>query len=192
MGWVTLTLRKAELKRTHADYQMELLNISRTKRQMARQYHYRQTCVQNDMQEELSNLYANYVTRRDAATSAMKAASTTTTANGDDTVLAGGQTQSELESGSSSTSSGIDIEAYNQAQIELNKAKEDYEQLKNIAKQNWEDQLAMIEEEANDTETMLDQEQVEIEAQLEAISAEIEAVGEAVSSQIQSSTIKLS
>ena len=193
MGWVTLTLRKAELKRTHADYQMELLNISRTKRQMARQYHYRQTCVQNDMQEELSNLYADYVTRRDAATSAMRVSTTTTTTNGDDSVLAGGQTRSEFESGSSSTtSSSIDTEAYNQAQIELNAAKEDYEQLKNIAKQNWEDQLAMIEEEANDTETMLDQDQVEIEAQLEAISAEIEAVGEAVSSQIQSSTIKLS
>lgn len=190
MGWVTLTLRKAELKRTHADYQMELLNISRTKRQMAREYHYEQTCVQNDMNEELNALYANYTAQRDAATSAMTNASSTST--GDDTVLAGGQTQSELESGSSSTSSGIDTEAYNQAQIELNKAKEDYEYQKNMVKQNWEDELAMIEEEANDTETMLDQEQVEIEAQLEAISAEIEAVGEAVSSQIQSSTIKLS
>ena len=31
MGWVTLTLRKTELKRTHADYQKQLLDISREK-----------------------------------------------------------------------------------------------------------------------------------------------------------------
>ena len=37
MGWVTLTLRKKELKSEHAYYQLRNLQISREKRQMARQ-----------------------------------------------------------------------------------------------------------------------------------------------------------
>ncbi len=170
MGWVTLTLRKTELKRSHSDYQKELLNISRTKRQMARQYHYEQTVVKNDMNFNLNNLYSEYVAARDAAQQAMQNATIT---NADGTVT-------------------TDQAAYDQAYQEMQNAKEAYEYEKNAAKMVWEDELAMIEEEANDTETMLDQEQVQIEAQLEAISAEIEAVGEAISSQIQASTIKLS
>ena len=165
MGWVTLTLRKTELKRTHADYQKQLLDISREKRRMAREYHYQQTVAQNDQQEELNSLYASYKTERDAAQSAMQGAV------GED--------------------GKVDQAAYNDAQQQLNNAKEQYELMKNNAKTEWEEELARIEEEANDTETMLDQEQVQIEAQLEAISAEIEAVGEAISQQIQSSTIKL-
>ena len=181
MGWVTLTLRKAELKRTHADYQMELLNISRTKRQMARRYSYQQTVKQNDMNQELNDLYAKYVTQRDAIKG------TTSNDDGEEKINADGSTGTGTDSDSKTT-----IEEYNEMQQELADLKENYQEQKNDIKEDWEDQLAWIEEEANDTETMLDQEQVEIEAQLEAISAEIESVGEAVSSQIQSSTIKLS
>jgi hypothetical protein len=53
MGWVTLTLRKTELKRSHSDYQMRLLQISREKRQMARQKHYEQTLIRNDQNADL-------------------------------------------------------------------------------------------------------------------------------------------
>ncbi|MBE7708604.1 MAG: hypothetical protein E7Z88_07870 [Cyanobacteria bacterium SIG27] len=170
MGWVTLTLRKTELKRTHADYQMELLEISRTKRQMARQNHYDQLVARNEGQNATNSLYAEYTAARDAATQQMQGA-TTTNADGSKTT---------------------DQAALAAAQQALNAAKEDYEMKKMNAQNDMEEELARIEQEANDTETMLDQEQVEVEAQLEAISAEMEAVGEAVSSQIQSSTIKLS
>lgn len=60
MGWVVLTLRKTELKRTHADYQMDLLRISRQKRQMAREKHYNQTVTRNQQSaatRELKNIY---------------------------------------------------------------------------------------------------------------------------------------
>lgn len=60
MGWVVLTLRKTELKRTHSDYQMELLRISRRKRQMAREKHYNQTLIRNEQSSAtraLKNLY---------------------------------------------------------------------------------------------------------------------------------------
>lgn len=66
MGWVTLTLRKTELKRSHSDYQKELLDISRRKRQMARENHYEQLLVRNDQTEELRNMRTAYTTARDA------------------------------------------------------------------------------------------------------------------------------
>ena len=175
MGWVTLTLRKTELKRTHADYQMQLLGISREKRQMARSYHYQQTLVQNDMNDELRSIRSTFDEAKTNAREGMN------NARGNGETDVNGEPVEDF-----------DQEAYDQAQQDYQDAKERYERETNDAKQMWEDELAMIEEEANDTETMLDQEQVQIEAQLEAISAEIESVGEAVSSQIQASTIKLS
>ena len=111
MGWVTLTLRKTELKRTHADYQKQLLDISREKRRMAREYHYQQTVAQNDQQDELNSLYASYKTERDAAQSAMQGAV------GED--------------------GKVDQAAYNDAQQQLNNAKEQYELMKNNAKTEW-------------------------------------------------------
>ena len=165
MGWVTLTLRKTELKRTHSDYQKQLLDISREKRQMARKYHFMQTCTQNDQQHDLREIYAAYRTEADALR----------------------KQSSGLVPGSESYQHD-----YNSVQDQLALAKEEYERAKNDTQMYWEEELARIEEEANDIETALDQEQVQIEAQLEAITAEIESVGSAVSSQIQSSTIKLS
>ena len=65
MGWVTLTLRKTELKRTHADYQTQLLGISRTKRQMARRNHYEQLVVRNKQTKELREIKLNYDEERE-------------------------------------------------------------------------------------------------------------------------------
>lgn len=174
MGWVTLTLRKTELKRTHADYQMELLSISREKRQMARQNHYQQSLIRNEGNLELDSLYNTYKAARDQYNQAMDAATTKgTDANGNEATQ-------------------TDTQAIADAQRAYTTAKEDYEKQKMDVQNEMEEELERLEEIANDQETMLDQEQVEIEAQLEAISAEIEAVGEAISSQIQASTIKLS
>ena len=165
MGWVTLTLRKTELKRTHADYQKRLLDISREKRQMAREYHYEQTCVQNEQQAALRTLYSNYRIESDAVR--------------------------EQISGLDSTQADY-RQQYDNLQNKLAQIKEDYELNKNTETTDWEDELAMIEEEANNAETILDQEQVQIEAQLQAISAEIDAVDGAIGDQISKSTIKLS
>lgn len=214
MGWVTLTLRKTELKRTHADYQMELLQISRTKRQMARQYHYQQLVARNDQSAELRNAKAAYDAKKDSiyagSTDATLSVGTTSgSTNSDGSVFGTGTTTSSTgtdaasqagfvanmqttnttssSSASTSTTSTMSVAQQNA----LDDARENYSALVNDIKTRWEDELAMIEEEANDTETALDQEQVQIEAQLEAISAEIEAVGQAVSDQIKASTIKL-
>lgn len=194
MGWVTLTLRKTELKRSHADYQMELLRISREKRQNARKSHYDQLVINNDGQNDLNSLYADYKAQRDG----IKGQYGVGTSNGEtgadpNTTHANGQ-QGGTAGGNNNSSSGstIDSQAYATMQEALNEAKEEYEMKKMNIKNEMEEELQSIEEEANDLETQLDQEQVEVEAQLEAISQEIEAVGQAISSQIQASTIKLS
>lgn len=189
MGWVTLTLRKTELKRTHADYQMELLQISRTKRQMARQYHYQQTQARHEGQEQMSAMFDDYKAKRDAQTQQLFQ---NLKPDGYDSRQGTSGTSGQT-GGNSGNSGGSNAQSQTNTAImqELNNAKEDYEYAKMIAQNDMEEELARIEEEANDTETALDQEQVQIEAQLEAISAEIEAVGSAISDQVQASTIKL-
>ena len=177
MGWVTLTLRKTELKRTHADYQMQLLRISREKRQMARQNHYEQTIIRNDQNADLRAARDSYNSARDILNDQLSSA---TQNNG----VTGVDTDGDGTADTNRTSSEI--------QNYLDDERLMYQETVNQIKADAEAELEMLEEEANDTETALDQEQVEIEAQLEAISAEIEAVGEAISSQIQASTIKLS
>ena len=170
MGWVTQTLRKTELKRSHADYQKQLLDISREKRRMARQNHYEQTIARNQGLMDLDIAYQNFKIQSDAA---MKDIDSAWTINAD-----GSKT--------------LDQQYYEGAQHGYNTLKQDYEQQKLRLQEEMDQEMARLEDEANEMETMLDQEQVQVEAQLEAISAEIEAVGEAISSQIQASTIKLS
>lgn len=183
MGWVTLTLRKTELKRTHADYQMRDLQISREKRQMARRYHYEQTLAGNDQNGALRDLREGYSSDKQSLYDAMTAIR-----------------QAVRDEKDKDENSTVSTQTYEDAQgktvadyqKELDEIKEEYEEQTNSIKTYWEDELEMIEEEANDTETTLDQEQVEVEAQMEAVSQEMQAVSEAISSEIQSSTIKLS
>lgn len=59
MGWTTLTLRKAELRRDHAYYEQRNLQISREKRQITRQLHYEQTVYNNDKSQELRDAKAD-------------------------------------------------------------------------------------------------------------------------------------
>lgn len=218
MGWVVLTLRKTELKRTQSDYQMDLLRISREKRQMAREKHYNQTVVRNDQSADIKALKEQY----DAQKNAIKADSsynysgldsdssvfTTGSSNTDNTSdnyfsMEGlsedegsgindiTSTTTNSSTTTTNSSSGATSLTTNQ-QNALNDAKEDYILATNEIKSYYEDELEMIEEEASEEETFIDQEQTEIEALLEAVSQEMESVGQAISSQIQSSTIKLS
>ena len=177
MGWVTLTLRKTELKRSHSDYQMKLLQISREKRQMARQKHYEQTVIRNDQSSDLRAARDYYNSQRDALNAHLDNAAANNGVTGWD------------ENGDGAADGN---KSASQIQDMLDDERLLYQEQVNEIKAEAEAQLEMLEVEANDAETALDQEQVEVEAQLEAISAEIEAVGEAISSQIQSSTIKLS
>lgn len=174
MGWVTLTLRKKELQRTHSDLQMEDLQISRQSRQMARQYNYEQTVVQNDQQDALSDRRQAY---KSDTTSIYDQIS---------------EKRKELNNGNLTDQEKTDIN--NQIE-ELNKdvrqAQEDYNYETNEIKTMYEKDLEMIEEEANDIETMYENEKVQIEAQMEAVASELEAVKEAVSQEIQNSTISL-
>ena len=180
MGWVTLTLRKTELKRSHSDYQMELLSISRTKRQMARQYHYQQTSARSEGNTAVREAQTEYMSAFDTYREAAKASRNSSSNSGGNT-----------GNNNSNSNNGSTYSALDDARDALEAAKLKYERDKMDAQTIMEDELARLEQEANDTETMLDQEQVEVEAQLEAISAEIEAVGSAISQQVQASTIKL-
>ena len=64
MGWVTLTLRKRELKQEHAYYQLRDLQISREKRQLARQKQYETASVQNQQEQALMPIKEEYRTNR--------------------------------------------------------------------------------------------------------------------------------
>ncbi len=174
MGWVTLTLRKTELKQSHSDYQKELLDISRRKRRMAREMHYEQLLFNNDYKLERDRLYSTYKTTVDGLRDLIKNEQ---------------QNPSLVDPNGNPVVDQAKIDDWNR---QIADEKEKYERENMLAQELRDEELQRIENEANDEETMLDQEQVEIEAQLEAISAEIEAVSEAISSQIQASTIKLS
>ncbi len=163
MGWVTLSLRKSELKQTKTYYQQELLDIAREKRSLDRQLKYDQTCVQNKMKKALNGIEDAYSEQRDTA----------------------------RESARLAAQDGNDVE-YDRLQEVLDDMKQKYESMTNDETEYWEESLSMIEEEANQRETELDQRQVEVETQLEVINSEMEAVSSAVSSDVQSSTIKLS
>ena len=65
MGWVTLSLRKAELKQTHSDYQVQLLDISREKRYNHRNSMLEQLQVRNDSLDVVGDAKAAYLQTRD-------------------------------------------------------------------------------------------------------------------------------
>ena len=60
MGWVTLTLRKRELKQQHAYYQMRDLQISREKRQLARRKQYETASIQTQQKQALQPIKTSY------------------------------------------------------------------------------------------------------------------------------------
>ena len=68
MGWVTLTLRKRELKVEHARYQLRDLQISREKRQLAREKSLNQSIFKADQQAELSAIRSEYQATRNNLT----------------------------------------------------------------------------------------------------------------------------
>ncbi len=175
MGWVTLALRKTELKRTHAAYQLEDLQISREKRRMAREYHAEQVGVENDKNEQTRNIRDNYNSQKQTIYDDMSALR-----------------EAAKEAGESSTDYEYNGQTLSDLQSQLDDLKENYTYENSEVESYWEDELAMIEEESNDQETTLDQQQVEIETLMENVSQEMQSVSEAISSEIQNSTIKLS
>lgn len=179
MGWVTLTLRKRELKQEHAYYQLRDLQISREKRQLARSKQYQTQQVQNEQQEKVNEERQNYNADRELIMSQMSSLRETAKKDGTDT-----------NSATITTENGATVGMY-ELQNQLSQAQLDYTEQVNSHKTFYEQELAMIEEDASDQETALDMEQVEVESQMEAISQEMQAVSEAISSEIQSSTIKL-
>ncbi len=187
MGWVTLTLRKRELKQEHAYYQLRDLQISREKRQLARSKQYETAVIQNEQQEAIAGLKEEYNTKKDVIRDAISEIRTNTKeknanlSNGEDKLDV--NTETINYDGQEMTIS--DLNAL------LSDAQVDYSDQNNFEKTIYESELAMLEEEASDKETQLDMEQTEVEAQMEAISQEMQAVSEAVSTEIQNSTIKL-
>ena len=168
MGWVTLTLRKKELKVEHSYYQLRALQISREKRALARQKQLSSTEINNQQSQELASI------KESIYNAAYDDYYNTTEAN-KQAAEANGETVDNSE-----------------AQTELNRAIMEYQTQADAIKSMYESELAMVEEEANDQETQLDVEQVDAETQMEAISEEMSAVSDAISTEIQNSTIKLS
>ena len=174
MGWVTLTLRKKELKSEHAYYQLRDLQISREKRQMARKKALNTSVFQLEEKEATSGVRDTYYNDRNTINGQISTLRESLTAEG--------ITDTEK------TDINNQISALNN---ELSQKQYDYQQRIDEIKTYYEGEYQMIEEEAADREAELDQEQVDVEAQMEAISQEMQAVSDAISSQIQSSTIKL-
>lgn len=183
MSWVLISLRRKELKRTHADYVAQDLDISRSLRQEARRKMYEQTCIQNDQQAQLRDIKSSYKDQQEYYNScmdALKDAANTKKEEGE---------VNQVDFSSFVDSNNKTLSDYQKA---LEDAKEEYLEEQNEIKSYWEDELQMLEEESNDRETMLEQDKVEAETQMEHISQEISALDQAQSTEIQNSTIKLS
>ena len=177
MGWVTLTLRKKELKSEHAYYQLRDLQISREKRQMARQKAMNTSIFQLEQKKELAALRNEYMEKRDdinEQTSNLREAN------------------AGLDSETQKTQIDLNKAEIEQLHSDLSDAQFEYQQQVDEKKTYYEGEFQMIEEEAATREAELDQEQVDVEAQMEAISQEMQAVSDAISNEIQNSTIKLS
>lgn len=190
MSWVLISLRKKELKRTHADYVAEDLQISRQERQLARRKSYNQTVMRNDQSQELSDLKSGYNDQRDQVNSIM-------------TQIKDAVNQQNKNAGTTDENGNtvvrINYDDYevngqnlSECQTMLDEIKEEYLEEQNDIKTYWEDELQMLEEEANDEETILEQDKVDAETQMEHISQELSALDQSLSTEIQNSTIKLS
>ncbi|MBR1616901.1 hypothetical protein IJ670_02000 [bacterium] len=172
MGWVLLSLRKAELQRLHSQYQAEDLRISREERQMSRQYQYEPTLVRNEQQAELRQQRDAYNEQKSLYYDMMK------DARAQDSGLTTGV--------DGSTMSSSDI--YNL----INDLQSEFQAEQNDTRSIYETDLQMLEEEANDRETDYENQKVTIETQMEAVAQELQAINQAISPEIQNSTIKLS
>lgn len=155
MGWVTLTLRKTELKRTHSDYQMDLLRISREKRQMARQNHYEQTLVRNDQSSELRALKDSYNANRDSIREGMNTDGITDSEKS--------SLQQELQ------------DAQEDYQYNSNAIKEDYEAQLEMLEEEANDTETDLDQQQVEIEAQLEAISAEIESVGEAISSQIQA-----------------
>ena len=155
MGWVTLTLRKTELKRSHSDYQKQLLDISRKKRQMARQSHYDQMVVRNDQSMDIRNRRLEYTTQMDTYKEALK----------DDSL--DDQARTEIQNEMS--------EAQEDYQFDTNEIKMMYENDLAMLEDMANDEETALDQEQVEIEAQLEAISAEIEAVGEAVSSQIQA-----------------
>jgi len=155
MGWVTLTLRKTELKRSHSDYQKQLLDISRRKRQMARENHYEQMLVRNDQAMELRQEKAWYTEARDGINE---------------------QLQNENLSESDRVSIQNELTGLQEDyQFKVNDIKTMYEDDLAMLEEEANDEETALDQEQVEVEAQLEAISAEIEAVGEAISSQIQA-----------------
>ncbi len=167
MGWVTLTLRKKDLKNTISEYELRDIELSRETRSVQRQLAYEQSIFNADKTKELRAAKANY-----------------TAVKGQKVELPDDTTDKEA------------MKAYNTAYDEWKTnyamAKEDYEAKKVEIEDFYDDQMNEIEQEATDRENDIEQERTTIEAQLQAVRSELESVNDQIKSDIDSSKLTLS
>ena len=201
MGWVTLTLRKKELKAEHAYYQLRDLQISREKRQLARKKSYEMASLQADQKAALLPLKQRWQDERKRIMSGISSLYDEVKTTGVDNTHNGENYTEGSTSAPASTvqMAGVqsNVKAVDQGKLwayqqDLQNAQVNYQEEVNAIKEDFDNQKQMLEEEVADEETALEEEQVDIEAQMEAISQEIQAVSDAISSEIQNNTIKLS
>ena len=193
MGWVTLTLRKRELKQEHQYYQLRDLQISREKRKLARQKSYEMAVIQRSQKADENAAKGQY-----DYSSIMSDISNLRSQLTSETEFNKKMQPDEGTMDFNGKSYGTYSE-YNKAiENQIATKQNEYQQMIvnrtdaiNGIKDMYDQQKADLEQEVGDQETELEMEQVEVEAQMEAISAEMQAVSDAISSEIQSSTIKL-
>ena len=203
MGWVTLSLRKRELKQEHQYYQLRDLQISREKRQLARSKSYQMAKIQSEQSAALKEPKTAYQTLREQLMNDIRALyggnnstpadGTNNTSNGANYQPGTTDTTSAEQTGvqSSVGTSSVDTGKLYALQQDLANAQTNYQEEVNAIKDYYDAEKSMLEEEVGDQETELEMEQVDVETQMEAISEELNAVSEAISNEIKSSTIKL-
>jgi len=195
MGWVTLSLRKRELKQEHQYYQLRDLQISREKRKLARTKAAEMAKIQSEETAALAPIKSAYKSARDEVMGNMSSLfeGTTVPKTKDEYDKKVDEAKDKIINGSSDSSSNDSSKSNDMYyyQMQLQNYSTNYTDQVNAIKDYYDNEKSMLEEEVGDQETQLEMEQVDIETQMEAISEELNAVSEAISSEIKSSTIKL-
>ncbi len=174
MGWVTLSLRKKELQRTHSDLQVQDLQLSREQRALARNKMYENTLIQNRKASETDDLRSSQ--RRDTASIYDEIKNKRDQKKGLDP---NSQQALDLQD---------EIDELNEQRRAI---QEDSTAAINDAASYYDNEFAMLEQESADREAMIEDQKVAVETEMEAVAAELQAVKEAVSQEIQNSVISL-
>ena len=214
MAWITLSLRKQNLKSETNELELRDITLSREKRSIERNLAYQKSVIETEEDIELKNAKAEYDEIK-------KKRPMQSTVNGNSYYFA---TRSDYEKAMKAGDAAAEkAESQGKSQKNINKAKENaikkakvtklsdedeykskYDEWKeqyNTAKENYEEQSTNtkdyyddmkeeIEEEATDKQTQIEEEQTIVETNLQDLNQELSSISEQIGTDVQSSAIK--